>query len=39
MKEEKEEKGITNNKELEQIDRYFRTVNYLSVGQLYLKDN
>lgn len=35
----KEEKGIVSDKELEQIDRYFRTVNYLSVGQLYLRDN
>ena len=35
----KEEKGILSDKELETIDRYFRAVNYLSAGQLYLRDN
>lgn len=37
MKEE--EKGILSDSELETMDRYFRAVNYLSVGQLYLRDN
>lgn len=32
-------KNILNKKELYQIDGYFRAVNYLSVGQLYLLDN
>ena len=35
----KEEKGITSEKELELIDRYFRAANYLSAGQLYLRNN
>lgn len=32
-------RNVLNKKELYQIDGYFRAVNYLSVGQLYLKDN
>ncbi len=28
-----------NEQELEQLDKYFRAANYLSAGQLYLKDN
>ena len=35
----KEEKGIISEKELELIDRYFRAANYLSAGQLYLRNN
>lgn len=35
----KEEKGIITEQELEQIDRYFRAANYLSAGQLYLRNN
>ena len=27
-----------NEQELEQLDKYFRAANYLSAGQLYLKD-
>lgn len=30
--------GISN-KELKRIDAYFRALNYISVGQLYLVDN
>ena len=30
---------VLNDKELKNIDAYFRACNYLSVGQLYLKDN
>ena len=30
---------VLKKKELQNIDAYFRAVNYLSVGQLYLMDN
>ena len=30
---------VLSDKELKNIDAYFRACNYLSVGQLYLKDN
>lgn len=31
--------NVLTNEELEKIDKYFRAANYLSVGQLYLKNN
>jgi xylulose-5-phosphate/fructose-6-phosphate phosphoketolase len=31
--------GPLNSKELQAIDRYWRAANYLSVGQIYLRDN
>ena len=34
-----EDKKVLSKEELDKIDRYFRAANYLSVGQLYLKDN
>lgn len=35
----KEYKNVLSNEELENIDKYFRAANYLSVGQLYLLNN
>ena len=32
-------KKNSENKEIENLDKYFRTCNYLSLGMLYLKDN
>ena len=34
-----EYQNILSSTELEKIDKYFRAANYLSVGQLYLRDN
>lgn len=35
----KEYQNVLSSTELEKIDKYFRAANYLSVGQLYLRDN
>ena len=34
-----EYQNVLSSTELEKIDKYFRAANYLSVGQLYLRDN
>lgn len=34
-----EYQNVLSNEELEKMDRYFRAANYLSVGQLYLREN
>ena len=35
----KQYKNVLTKTEVENIDRYFRAANYLSVGQLYLRSN
>ena len=34
-----EYQNVLSNEELEKMDKYFRAANYLSVGQLYLREN